>query len=125
VTQTCKNTFHADPCCCGELADLLSPRFFKALGDPNRIAILQTLAGCCTPMTVGKVAECCPVDVSVVSRHLATLRDAGVLEVRRRGKEVFYSVRFENLAALLRRMADAIDACCSTVTADAGKGEPK
>jgi DNA-binding transcriptional ArsR family regulator len=125
MTQSCKNNQHDPPCCCGDLDELLSPQFFKALSDPNRIAILTDLAWCCAPMTVSKVAERSPVDVSVVSRHLATLRDAGILEVTKRGKEVFYTVRFQKLAGLLRRIADAIDACCPTGPVDSEKGNQK
>jgi len=98
--------------CCQPIAELMEPRFFKALSDPNRIAILARLSQCCEPCTVGQVAECCPVDISVVSRHLSMLREAGILDARKRGKEVYYSVRFPELARTLREMADAIEACC-------------
>ncbi len=90
----------------------MNPKFFKALGDPNRIAILARLAGCGRPCTVTELNACCPVDFSVVSRHLALLREAGILEAERRGKEVYYSVRFDHVAATLRAIADAIEACC-------------
>ena len=30
--------------------------------------------------TVTEAAGCCPVDLSVVSRHLATLKEAGILQ---------------------------------------------
>jgi len=98
--------------CRQNIGDLLSPRFFKALCDPNRIAILTRLSECCAPTTVSKVAECCPVDISVVSRHLSMLKDAGILDAEKRGKEVYYSVRYTKLAGVLREMADAIEACC-------------
>jgi len=98
--------------CCRGLGDLLVPRFFKALGDSTRVAILARLAQGCGPSTVGSVAGCCPVDLSVVSRHLRVLRDAGIVVAEKRGKEVFYSVRYDELARTLRQLADAIDACC-------------
>ncbi len=98
--------------CCRELGGLLDPRLFKALGDPNRLALLVQLSQCGTSCTVSQAAECCPVDISVVSRHLAMLRDAGILNAQKRGKEVHYSVRYPELAATLRAIADAIEACC-------------
>jgi len=101
--------------CCQRMTDLFEPRFFKALSDPNRITLLVQLAQCCTPCTVSQIAECCPVNISVVSRHLALLRDAGILEARKQGKEVYYSVRYSVLAGTLRAIADAVDTCCSTV----------
>ena len=91
---------------------LLSPQMFKAIGDPNRIAILRHLSERCTPLTVGQIAENLPVDISVVSRHLAILRDVEILIARKEGKEVRYSVNSRNLIATLRAIADAFEACC-------------
>jgi len=64
------------------------------------------------PQTVSEVAGCCPTDLSVVSRHLATLCDAGILEAEKPGKEVYYSICYLELATTLRAMADAIESCC-------------
>ena len=100
------------PACCPELGQLLEPRFFKALCDPNRIALVARLAQCARPCTVSQMAECCPIDLSVVSRHLAILRDTGILLAEKRGKEVYYSVDYPRLVGTLRAVADAIDACC-------------
>ncbi len=99
--------------CCEPLGSVLSPRLFKALCDPNRVAILARLAESCGPSTVSQVAECCPVNLSVVSRHLAQLRDAGILHAEKRGKEVHYSIRAEELVSTLRAIADAIERCCA------------
>lgn len=100
------------PECCPCVGDALKARFFKALGDPNRIAILARLAECTKPCTVSEVAACCPTNISVVSRHLAMLRDAGILEAEKKGREVYYSVRYSELASTLRAIANAIEACC-------------
>lgn len=114
MTQICNNQngeTKAGQCCQG-IGGLLEPKFFKALCDPNRLAILGCLLKNCAPTKVTQVAGCCSVDISVVSRHLAVMRDAGILKAEKRGKEVFYSVRFDTLPSLLRRMAGAIEACC-------------
>lgn len=100
--------------CCPQLGDALDPQLFKALGDPTRIHILVQLAQCCGPLTVTQVAACCNVDLSVVSRHLAVLRDAGVLTVQKQGRQMLYTVRFDELTRTLRQLADAIQACCPT-----------
>jgi DNA-binding transcriptional ArsR family regulator len=110
------------PRCCRHLDRLLSPPFFRALGDPNRLALLTRLAGCCEPSTVTELSACCPVDLSVVSRHLAILRDAGIVESERRGKEVRYRVRFDVLSRTFRQIADAIDGCCPDVPKEAAQG---
>lgn len=106
--------------CIGEAA---RAGFFKALGDPSRVALLVRLADIGKPCTVSQAAECCPTDISVVSRHLAMLRDAGILHAEKRGREVYYSVRHSELAATLRTMADAIAACCGP--GDSSKKENK
>ncbi len=98
--------------CCADLSGLLETRLFKALCDPTRVAILAGLAEAGGARTVGEIAELSPVDTSVVSRHLAALKDAGIVETARRGKEVYCRVRHESLARTLRAMADAIEACC-------------
>ena len=102
----------APAACCEDLGKLMPPRFFKALGDPNRVALLARLDWNGEPCSVTEAAGCCPVDLSVVSRHLATLKEAGILQAEKRGRQVYYSVPFSSLAATLRSIADAIEACC-------------
>lgn len=99
-------------CCATDIDRLFSTELFRALADANRIALLGHLAIGGSPQTVTEAAGCCPTDLSVTSRHLAVLRDAGVVEAQKRGREVYYSVRYTELAQALREMADAIDACC-------------
>src|SRR5262249_23071783 len=96
------------------IPETISPRLFKALCDPNRIALLERLAECRRPCGVTELSGCCAVDLSVVSRHLATLREAGVLTSTRRGKETYYEVRASELVRTLRSIADAIETCCGT-----------
>lgn len=91
---------------------ILSPALFRALADPGRVELLARLSTCCSAKTVSEIATWVPQDISVVSRHLACLRDAGVLEATKRGKEVLYVVNTGALAATLRRIADALEACC-------------
>lgn len=105
MTQTYKSTSQ-------ELEALISPAFFKALSDPNRVTLLAELCERGEPATVSEAAGCCAVDLSVVSRHLATLRDAGLVVADKRGREVFYRVDYPGLSKTLRSIADAIDACC-------------
>ncbi len=96
------------------LGAALRPDLFRALCDPTRLAILGWLATERAPRTVSEVAAsgACPVDLSVVSRHLATLRDAGVLGATRRGREVFYSFQAAAVVRTLRDLADALESCC-------------
>ena len=108
MTQPCT----IQPGCGGFLEDLLDSELFKALADPNRMILVARLGEHGGPTTVTEAAECCPVDVSVVSRHLSILKDAGVVTAKKEGRKVHYQVEYSNLAARLRELADAIEACC-------------
>ncbi len=101
----------SDECCRG-LAKLLSPRLFKALGDPTRVALLVRLAEKRRPCTISEIAQGGSADLSVVSRHLAILREAGIIACVKEGKEVKCSVEGSFLPKLLRDLADALEACC-------------
>ena len=97
--------------CCGPLDTCLDAALFKALSDPTRLALLACLAKCGRGCSVSEVAECCSVDFSVVSRHLALLERAGVLSAVKSGRTVTYEVRYEHLAQSLRAVADAVMDC--------------
>ena len=90
----------------------LDADLFKALSDPTRIKLLACLAKCGRMCPVTEVAEWCSVDFSVVSRHLAMLADAGILDSNKNGRTVFYTVKYEGLSDSLRALADALDDCC-------------
>lgn len=117
MTQTCK--IHDDRCGCSlDLSSLLPPDFFKALADPSRLEILCRLAMGREAQTVSEVASCCPQSISVVSRHLGSLRDAGIVRCTKRGREVRCEVAFDVVVRTLRDLADALEACCGGEAGD-------
>lgn len=91
----------------------LRPELFRALGDATRLEVLGRLITASGPQTVSDVADCCGVHLSGVSRHLAILRDAGIVRAERDGREVLYRLDRRALTGALRRLADAIDTCCA------------
>jgi len=95
----------------GKLDSELDPALFRALGDPTRALLFGCLVKCGRPCTVGELAECCAVDLSVVSRHLAHLAQAGVLKPDRRGRSVAYAVRTDALVRRFRALADGLQSC--------------
>lgn len=97
---------------CESLARLLPLELLRALADPTRIAILVGLAAGGAHQTVTEVAARCPVDISVVSRHLKILHRAGVLDYEKRGREAHYEVRIGFLAGRLRDLAGTLEALC-------------
>ena len=79
-------------------------RAFTALGDEHRQRILLTFEKG-ERLNVGQIAEVSTLSRSAVSHHLKLLREAGVLESSKVGKEVYYWIdkRFleESLASVL------------------------
>ena len=77
---------------------------FTALADPTRRRVLDLLAehGHGTATTLA--AEL-PVSRPAVIKHLAVLDRAGLVEGRRHGREVRYSVRADRLDEATREMA--------------------
>ena len=109
--------------CCKPVDELLDPELFKSLCDPTRLKLLACLAKCGRKCSVTEIADCCSVDFSVVSRHLAMLEKSGVLESSKEGRAVLYSVRYRQLSQKLRDLANAIDACCPDAKTSVRKGE--
>src|SRR4051794_10772582 len=59
--------------------------WFRALGDPTRVLILNLLATGGQPMTVGEIVERVDVGQSTVSHHLKILGDVRFILVDRVG----------------------------------------
>lgn len=97
--------------CCG-IPGLPHPRFFKAFCDPTRLQIFAYLLEQKTPKTVSEISGNFPIDVSVVSRHLAFLRDEGIVQSEKNGKEVRYSSNNKLISSILKGFASAIEICC-------------
>jgi len=62
----------------------------KAMGHPSRVRILELLSQGET--CVCDIAPVVGSDMSTVSRHLAVLRNAGIIEDEKRGLKVFYKL---------------------------------
>lgn len=82
-------------------------RRLKALAHPSRLLIVEELSR--GEQCVCELAERVGAEMSTVSRHLALLREAGIVEDEKRGAQVFYRLRtpcvlnfFECLAQLER-----------------------
>jgi DNA-binding transcriptional ArsR family regulator len=105
-----------------EIAALLDTPFLRALAEPARLDVLKVLlihgSG-----DVASLAAHLPQDRSVISRHLQTLEEAGIVRSVRTGRHRHYQLegsalvgRFEQLATRVRALA-AI--CCPPTPAGA------
>jgi len=81
-------------------------RLFKALSDPSRLRILNLLLE--EPLCVCELEAILELPQSLLSRHLAYLRGAGLVVDKRQGPRVQYSLctaqpAFELLKSCLRQ----------------------
>ena len=72
-------------------------KIIKALAHPARLMIVDELAQK-GERCVCELTEMVGSDMSTVSRHLAQLKQAGLLEDEKRGKMIFYRLRVKCLA---------------------------
>ncbi|HBE73219.1 MAG TPA: ArsR family transcriptional regulator [candidate division Zixibacteria bacterium] len=63
-------------------------KLFRALGDPTRLRIVKMLEG--GELCVCQLTAALGMGQSRISRHLAILKDCGLIEARRQGKWVHY-----------------------------------
>lgn len=73
--------------------------FFKALGHPARIRILEVLSD--GERSVGDIQPEVGLEASHLSQQLAVLRRAGFVRSRREGAHVYYALRDRRIARLL------------------------
>lgn len=73
---------------------------FKALGDPNRVRIVNLLATAEDPVCVCNLTPQLDLTQPTVSFHLKKLVEAGLLDREQRGVWAYYSVNREALGRL-------------------------
>lgn len=80
---------------------------FRALADPTRRQILQELkAG---ELPAGQIAARFPIRAPSISRHLAILKSAGLVQERRDGNRILYRLQEHRL---LTALGDFISTVC-------------
>lgn len=78
----------------------LKAEFFRALGHPVRVRILQLLRD--GELSVGALQVELELDSSGTSQHLAALRKQGLVTSRKDGTSVYYSVKDDRTLMLLQ-----------------------
>jgi DNA-binding transcriptional ArsR family regulator len=90
-------------------------RFFRGLAEPARLALLDAQRG--GERTAGEVAAVAGLTISNASRHLACLKDGGLVEARREWRHVYYRLAegVEQVLAVnddfIQRVAERVAAC--------------
>ncbi len=80
-----------------------------ALADPMRQDLVQLLAR--AELNVGEIAERVTLSRPTVSHHLNILRRAGLVRVRKQGREMYYRLNKEPIAATLQSLLDSLTSC--------------
>src|SRR5215210_7957261 len=75
-------------------------KYFRALGDPTRVRILELLADC-GELSVTELVERLSQSQPKISNHLACLRWCGFVHTRRDHPTVYYRVADERVTELL------------------------
>jgi DNA-binding transcriptional ArsR family regulator len=84
----------------------LTVEAFRALADPVRVELLARVAAY-GPICVCHLEEQLPYSQSRISKHLATLRRAGLVSARREGAWVYYETS-EDMLAIAREFLDQV-----------------
>ena len=95
---------------------LAAARFFRVLGDPTRLRILELLQD--GDRSVGQMVAVVGQSQPRISTHLACLRHCGFVTTERRGKEVMYRLAlagldgmFDGAAEVMEPLADRLATC--------------
>lgn len=98
-----------------ELGEVLDSRLFLAMAEPARVLLMKVLLER-GRSDVSQLAALVPQDLSVISRHLRILHEAGVVRREKVQRHVFYEIdpleckrRFREMTEKVERI---IDACC-------------
>ena len=87
----------------------------KALGEETRLRILRLLFK--ERMSVNEIADRLKASQYNVSKHLRIMREAGLLEVEKQGKERYYSVT-RKLKSQVAANNNVLDLGCCTFRFD-------
>ena len=82
-------------------------KVYTALGDEHRQRILLTFEPG-ERLNIGQIVEVSTLSRTAVSHHLRILREAGVLQSRKEGKEVYFWINKEFLIEAMETVVDYI-----------------
>ena len=86
-----------------------SSEMLKAIAHPIRIKIIQHLYDN-QKLTVSQLIDKTGVEQSLISHNLRIMKDRGILNVTRQGKNAFYELRYRKLYEIVECVVE----CCRT-----------
>ncbi len=101
--------------CSARLVELLDAPFLRALVEPARLEVFRAVL-VKGPSDVGEIAEMLPQHRSVISRHLRTLEEAGIVHGERDGRRHVYAIDgaalIGHLELLVSEAKALVAVCC-------------
>lgn len=85
------------------MVEILDSPFLRTLTEPARLEILRVLL-VSGPGDIASIAARLPQDRSVISRHLKTLEDAGIVRGEQKGRQRIYDLDGVNFITTLERI---------------------
>jgi len=79
---------------------------FRAFSDTSRVRIIAALAEC--ELNVSSLAEAVGISESAVSHHMRGLRQMRLVRARKDGRQVFYCLDDDHVAALFKQGLDHV-----------------
>jgi DNA-binding transcriptional ArsR family regulator len=86
---------------------VLTAKFFRALGDPTRLAILRAVLD--GEKNVSELVKLTGSPQGRVSSHLACLRWCGYVTARREGRRVYYRITDPRVRRILELAAEMVE----------------
>lgn len=84
----------------------IKAEFLKALAHPARLEVLERLKK--SEASVGAMVAELGIEQSALSKHLAVLRQAGIVSSRQEGVTVHYAIRDRDIFLVLRPIAEIL-----------------
>ena len=82
-------------------------RVFKAMGDENRLTILELLHT--GERCACRLQEALNISQPTLSHHMRILLDAGVISARKEGKWIYYTIREDGAQEMVKLLADILN----------------
>lgn len=86
-----------------------SKELLSALADPARQGLVQVIAR--EELNVGEIAARVTLSRPTVSHHLNLLRRAGLVRVRKEGREMYYRLNKDAVVATLAGLLESLSCC--------------
>ena len=93
-------------------------KILKAISDPKRLRIVDMLS--CGELCACKILEAFHITQPTLSHDMRVLLEAGIVNDRREGKNIYYSLNQERLASFQHTVQDILKPKANCICHDEG-----